>query len=961
LKNYKDWAVFSEQIQNSLYICRLKPNCSKSIHFNRLPTMANSTNQSLTPRTDRLPTHQKIIKWMWWLFTFGMVFVGGSLLAFSFSTPSFRELEDPTFNIASEVIADDGKTVLGRYYIENRTPVAYDELGKWIPLALVSTEDARFYKHPGVDYEAMARVFARTFILMQRGSGGGSTITMQLSKLLYSNRKEKIGNPLSRIAYMYYYKLSEMITAVKLERAYTKEEIMAMYLNKYDFGYSGHGIRAASEIYFNKPPDSLKIEEASTLVGMLNNSSLFNPIRRPERTKLRRNEVFLKLFRNEHIKEKEYQVLCKKPLDMSRFTPHSHADGAATYFRMSLAADIKALLEREGKTKPDGSKYDLYRDGLKIYTTINATMQDLAEASMKEHMSATQAKFFKVWGALRKPPGQKAPAPAPVKKGQKAAPALPPPPPAKELDIDPWNYRDGKTTAKEIADRQAGLVYAMRRSTRYERLRSFYLDNILDDVEAGYEGFKVQDVDIDNMLNDESKKIALNKAANLSAGREDICRSIMKSDFWPKIKTAWHKLQVDADKAFKTRTKMKVFSYAGARDTTMTPLDSIKYHRMHLQIGSVGVDPSNGHIKFWVGGINYKFFQLDHVRNDRQVGSTFKPFVYGAAVMQGISPCTQIVDEPQTIAKGEGSFGLMKDWTPNNSSGYSKEVYDLFRGLKESKNTISVYLMKTLGSTEPVRTLAHQMGIDSSKKNAFGTYRVPKQPSICLGATELEVLEMAGAYTTFANDGSYAKPMHILRIVDKGGKDLYVGAPEVQPAMPKPAVTVMNKLLQNVTKGAPGFTTLKSQHGGKTGTTNSYVDGWFMGITPKLVVGTWVGGEDNWIRFLSIADGQGGVMARPFFAKFMQKLEANPFLRWDVTARFKEYPASAADAIQTDCTLYSERQAGGIVNPNGGGSSGSEFGGQKRFQDEEAPAADPNAPATAPTPKPKAVDDGFGG
>ncbi|MEY4934170.1 MAG: hypothetical protein RIS64_529 [Bacteroidota bacterium] len=923
--------------------------------------MANSTNTSLTPRADRLATHQKVITWMWRLFIVGMVFVGGSLLAFSFYTPSFRELEDPTFNIASEVLADDGRTVLGRYYIENRTPVTFDELGKWVPLSLVATEDSRFYKHPGVDYEAMARVFVRTFIMMSRGSGGGSTITMQLSKLLFSNRKDN-KNPLTRVAFMYYYKLSEMLTAVKLERAYTKEEIMSMYLNKYDFGYSGHGIRAASEIYFNKPPDSLKIEEAATLVGMLNNSSLFNPIRRPERTKLRRNEVFLKLSRQGSIDQKQYEVLCKKPLDMSRFTPHSHADGKATYFRMSLAEDVKALLTREGKLKPDGSKYDLYRDGLKIYTTINASMQESAELAAKEHMSGLQAKFFKVWGGLRKP-AQKAP--PPVKKGQKAPP---PPPAAKELDIDPWNHRDAKATDKDIKVRQQGLIHAMRGSNRYQQLRSLHLDAVLDDIEAGYDGFKVQDVDIDNMLNDESKKVALNKAPNVSDGREENCRSVMKDQvLWTKLKAAWHKLQIEADKAFKTRTKMRVFTYAtanGARDTTMTPMDSIKYHRMHLQIGSVGIDPTNGHIKFWVGGINYKFFQLDHVRTDRQVGSTFKPFVYGAAVMQGISPCTQIIDEPVTIGKGEGSFGLMADWTPNNSSGYSKEVYDLFRGLKESKNTISVYLMKTLGSTEPVRTLAHQMGIDSSRKNAFGGYRVPKSPSICLGATELEVLEMAGAYTTFANDGSYAKPMHILRIVDKAGKVLYNGAPEVHPAMPKPAVTVMNKLLQNVTKGAPGFNGIKSQNGGKTGTTNNYVDGWFMGITPKLVVGTWVGGEDNWIRFLSIADGQGGVMARPMFVKVMQKIEATPSLKWDVAARFKEYPMGSTGAIQTDCTLYSQNQAGTILTPSGGtnASGGSGFDGGKRFQDEEAPAADPNAPPTPPTaPKPKVDDGGFGG
>ena len=362
--------------------------------------------------------------------------------------------------------------------------------------------------------------------------------------------------------------------------------------------------------------------------------------------------------------------------------------------------------------------------------------------------------------------------------------------------------------------------------------------------------------------------------------------------------------QAAADKDFNTKTEMRVFSYdtpAMEKDTVMTPLDSVKYHRMILQTGILAVDPVTGFVKVWVGGVNFKHFQYDHNRTSRQVGSTFKPFVYATAIaQQGFSPCYQVYDLPQTIAPGDGNFFLTQEWTPRNADGvYTGQLLTLKDGLRKSKNTVSVHLMKQLGDTEPVRGLINQMGIDSSLKYPNGRYRVPKSPSICLGSTDLTNMEMTGAYTTFANNGIFNKPIYLLRIEDKNGRILYEEFPQEKVAINANANYVMVEMLKYAATGLGG---LKSEVGGKTGTTNDYVDGWFMGITPTLVVGTWVGGEDRWIRFRSLAYGQGAYMAKPFFKEFLSRLEKSEDLGYDASARFHRPPGDIG--IEMNCDQY---------------------------------------------------------
>jgi penicillin-binding protein 1A len=875
----------------------------------------------VNPWAARFEKHAGWTKWIWRIFLGGLGVLLLSIIVFSFLTPSFKKLEDPTMNLASEVIAQDDSTVLGRLYIQNRAPVHYNNIPKHMVQALLATEDARFQDHSGIDPEALSRVLFKTFLMGQSGQGGGSTITMQLAKLLYSDRDFKDMNFIEKIFGYYYRKLSEMITAVKLERAYTKEEIITMYLNTYDFGYNAHGIRAASEVYFGKAPEQLTFEEGATFVGMCNNSALYNPIRRNERTKQRRNKVLERCFEQKIINERQYKEMVAKPVDVSKFKTRSHNDGLATYFRTTLADDAKKMLKERGITKPDGTDYDIYRDGLKVYTSIDAEMQSIAETSMKEHMAVLQAKYFKVW------------------KGR-----------------DPWTYRDKETTDAQILQRQAILESQIRSSDRYLMLRSKYLDSALDFVEEDFEGFSLTDNDILNMLRHEKQANyfeAMMKSNSLNPKRVETYRQIMNSPNWAKLKTQWNKLQAEAKADFARPVKMKVFAYnaAGEKDTIMTPLDSLRFNRMHLQLGSMGVDPLTGYVKFWVGGIGHKYFQVDHVKVDRQVGSTFKPFIYATAIAQfGVSPCQQVHDIAQTVGVGEGSFGLVQSWTPKNSGGYSGSYMTLWDALKESRNTASVYLMKQIGSTQPVREIVHEMGIDVDAKYPNGQFRLPKTPAICLGAADLTVLEMTGGYSTFVNNGVYIKPQYIRKILDKSGRIIYQDIPKKQSALPENAAYVMLQMLKYNVRAAPGIKTLKSEVGGKTGTTNDYRDGWFMGVTPRMVVGTWVGGEDQWIRFLRIEDGQGGVMARPFFAKFMDRVEKSKTLNYNVEDRFKK-PAGDL-GITLNCGDYYDN---GVRNTEGGGDINS-------FQDEEqgnvgASAADaaaltPPAAGGVPVPKP---------
>jgi penicillin-binding protein 1A len=892
----------------------------------------------------RSEKHASWLKWLKRIFLGGCAFFLLSIILFWFMTPSFKKLEDPSLNIASEVIAGDDTTVLGRLYIQNRAPVRFENIPKHVVKALLATEDARFYEHSGVDPEALARVFVKTFLFQQSGQGGGSTLSMQTAKLLWSDRNLKDKNFIAKAFLYYYYKLSEMITAVKLERAYTKEEIITMYLNTYDFGFNAHGIRAASEVYFGKAPEQLTFEEGATLVGMCNNSSRYNPVKYNERSRTRRNLVLQRCMENKVLTERQYNDLRIKPLDVTKFKNRTHNDGLATYFRSTLADTVKNLLKTINVTKADGSNYDVYRDGLKIYTTIDPEMQRLAEESMLEHMKQLQAKFFQVW------------------RGK-----------------DPWMYRDADDTDDDIKKRLGYLDDQIRSSERYDMLSNQYLDKAVEVVEKDFDDLTLSDYDIINMLRQERdpKTFDALRKKGTSAKRIDIYKSIMGRKYWATLKKQWNTLQTITKTDFNKPVKMKVFAYnaAGEKDTTMTPLDSVRYHRMHLQLGSLGIEPTTGQIKFWVGGIGHKYFQVDHTRLDRQVGSTFKPFVYATAIYNGISPCTNVPDVPQTIAVGEGSFGLIQSWTPKNSEGYSGSYMTLWDALKESRNTASVYLMKRMGSTQPVRDIVREMGIDVDAKRPNGTLRVPKSPSICLGSADLSVHEMAGAFTTFVNKGVFLKPSFIRKITDKSGKVIYQNMPQKKNALPENAAYVMQQMLKYNVRDARGFKELKSEVGGKTGTTNDYRDGWFMGITPNLVVGTWAGGEDQWMRFLRIDEGQGAYMARPFFVKVIAKLEKSTTVpSFNVEKRFEKVENLG---ITMNCGDYYDS------GDNGGGGKGTDEEGGKtegvepqqplnrdQFQDEtdQKPAPPPGngnntsvttKPKSAPA-KPKAADDGFG-
>lgn len=815
------------------------------------------------------------IKKLLWLF-----FIGGilsavllvSVLSFQ-DLPSFDELENPKSNQATEILANNG-AVMGRLYVENRVDIDYQDLNPHLINALIATEDVRFGQHSGIDFRALLRVLVKTLFLQNKNAGGGSTITQQLAKLLYSDRDFTGMNRIEKAYALLSRKVKEWITAVKLERAYTKEEILTMYLNKFNFINGAYGIEAASEIYFNKNQKDLKVEEAALLIGMLKNPSLYNPMRRPELTIERRNTVLYQMNRYGKLDEITKDSLQLINIDKSHFKKRSHETGLAPYFRQVIANEVKEILSRDEIPKPNGKAYDIYRDGLKIYTTIDTTIQRLAEISVLKHMPKVQSKFWKVWSKQ-----------------------------------DPWTYKDYETSEEELKIRSNSLEKLIKQSERYQNIM---IVNTANEINTLNEKLKIsiKDYEIRRIIEHEDGVMSLStleKKGFLSSQSRKKYQQIMACDAWPKLKTAWVKAEKLADKSMRKPVKMRVFTYENEKmekDTSMSPLDSIKYHRMFLQMGSMAIDPLTGHVKAWVGGVNFKYFQYDHVTAQRQVGSTFKPFVYATAIgQQALSPCFEVYDIPYTIHTGESGFDILEDWTPKNADGeYTGDKFTLKEGLKKSKNTVSVYLTKQLGSVDAIRGLVDRMGIDSSIQYPNGRYYVPKQPSICLGAADLTVAEMTGAYATFANNGIYNKPIYISRMEDKNGKLIYQSIPESNIALDAKTNYVMVEMLRNVVYGAGGFHGRKSDFGGKTGTTDKHVDGWFIGITPNLVVGTWVGGEDPWIRFLSLAQGQGSRMARPYFAAFLEELEQLDSTQFDAKKRFYRPPGDLG--IITDCEDY---------------------------------------------------------
>lgn len=815
----------------------------------------------------RMPLYRKLVRWAWRLLAAGIAILLFIFLSINFTAiPSFRELEDPASAVASEVLANNNE-LLGRYFIENRVPVAYEDLNPHLVSALLATEDERFRSHCGIDARAVARVIVRTVLMADQSSGGGSTITQQLAKMLYSDRDFEGMGKLQKMMKLVYMKLREWITAVKLERAYTKEEIISMYLNQFNFINNAYGIHAASEVYFGKDQSKLKIQEAAMLIGMLQNPSYFNPNRHPERSVRRRWVVLSQMRRNGFISEAEFDKLKVLPLGLD-FKPVTFSDDKAPYLCDNLEKVVSDLLEQPEARKPDGSKYNLYRDGLKIYTTIDPAFQRHAEAAVQEQMKKVQARFFQIW------------------KGR-----------------DPWKYKSGDASDEEIRNRLESLSKLMRDGDRFQKLWPKYMDPVAERVKNRY-SMELRDIDIERMLREEKKAGSIRSEVTIE--QAVAYRKIMDGKDWAEIKNQYRALKAALQKQYDTKVKMKVFTWNNPKfekDTIMSPMDSLRYHRMFLQTGMLAIDPTTSEIKSWVGGINFKYFQFDHVQSQRQVGSTFKPFVYATAIaQQHTSPCFEVYDQPVTIPARYMNFEHISDWTPKNSTqSYSGARLNLKEALKNSVNTVSAYLMKQLGDTEPVRGQCNNMGIDSAKQ-ANGRYFIPPgSPSICLGSADLTVLQMTGAYAAFANKGMYGKPFVIKRIEDKNGRVLYRSVMEENVALPENANWVMLEMLRYNVKGSPGVNTLKSEVGGKTGTTNDFSDAWFMGITPRLVVGTWVGGEDRWIRHLSL-EGQGAKLARPIFAGFISRLEKDPKSGYDFNARFVRPTGELG--IETNCAAY---------------------------------------------------------
>ena len=693
--------------------------------------------------------------------------------------PTFDQLENPNSNQATEIYSDDNK-VIGKFYLENRVNVKFKDLPPHLVNALVATEDERFYEHSGIDARGTARALTAV-----GQSGGASTLSQQLAKLLFHGEGDK--NIVKRIIQ----KVKEWIIATKLERQYSKEEILAMYLNRADFVNNAVGIRSAAQIYLGKNLEDISIDEAAMFVGMLKNPALFNPNRRPEMVRERRNVVLNQMVKNGYLTKEQAETEKKKPLSLN-FKIESHNEGNATYFREYLREELRQWVK--DNPKPDGTEYDIYRDGLKVYTTIDSRMQQYAEEAVVQHLSNLQEQFF-----------------IEHEKNKTA----------------PFN----SVTQPEI-DRI--MERAMKNSDRWKIMKQ--------------KGFSDEQIKASFSIETPMRVFAWEK--NFADGEFDL-------------------------------SKMKNY-----KDTIMTPLDSIRYHKFFLQTGLMSMDPTTGNVKAWVGGIDYKHFQYDHVgQGARQVGSTFKPFVYAAAFEQKeLSPCDSILDAPFYMPKGR--WNIDAPWSPRNSNGNFGGMMTYKKALSNSVNTVTAKLMDMIGPAEVI-DLVKQLGVTSD---------IPVQPAIALGAVDITVSEMVGAFSTFANKGVYTKPRIIDRIVDKNGVVVYRNTPEIHEVMSEEKAYVIIKLLEGVTEsgtgarlrygtGGPSYKRVTglpykftNKIAGKTGTSQNNSDGWFIGMVPNLATGIWVGNEDRSANFKRTVYGQGATMALPIWGLFMQKCYNDPSL-----------------------------------------------------------------------------------
>lgn len=770
--------------------------------------MAKQSTPKKSPAKKKVATHNHstYISWFWRLFAGGILAIILLFLLASWNVfgklPTFEELENPESNLATKIISVDGKQ-LGTYFNENRTPIKYEDLPQNLVDALIATEDERYYDHSGIDFRGTTRAVAYL-----GSKGGASTVTQQLAKLLFTGQA-------ARGWKRYAQKVKEYVIATRLERQYTKQEIIAMYLNKQDFLFNAIGISSAARIYFNKDVQDLELHESAVIVAMLKNPRQFNPHREISREKSlgRRNQVFKQMEVNGMITTSEKDSLQALPMEV-RFTPEGHADGSATYFRENLKKFMAKWITENPKGEDlEGNLeyYNIYRDGLTITTTIDSRMQKMAEEAVAAHMPRLQA------------------------------------------ELDRQNEKNELAPFRDI-----------------------------------------EKEDVTRIFNN----------------------AIKSSSRWRKMK-AQGKTEAQIRKSFDVKTDMTIFSWGGEIDTLMTPRDSIRYYKKFLRTGVMSMVPQTGEVRAWVGGINMTHFQYDHVQlGKRQVGSTFKPFLYATAVDQlKISPCDTL---PNTIfCIAEGKHGNTKSWCPENSSGDMGGMITMKEALAQSVNTVSARLMDKVGP-QPVIDLVGKLGID--------TKNIPVVPSIALGTADLSLYEMVSAYGAFANQGVYVKPQIVSTIQDKNGTILYQHIPETTDVLSAESAYVTLQLMEGVTRSGSGsrlrHTYQKSAvyrkavtgypYGfdnpiaGKTGTTQNQSDGWFMGVVPDLVTGVWVGGDDRAVHFPGIGYGQGATMALPIWAMYMRDVYKEKDLKVSKAAFEKPKDLS----ISIDCEEYKSEGEG---------------------------------------------------
>ncbi len=778
-------------------------------------------------------TRKKIVRWFRILVAapFAIILLALLLVGAFARIPSFEELEHPDNKLATQVIADNGE-VLTTFHIENRTYVSYDELSPHLVNAAIATEDARFYSHSGIDMKGLARVLVKTILMRDSSQGGGSTITQQLAKTLYPRREVNSRIPGWSKVVMVGTKLKEWITAVKLERDYTKEEIVDMYLNSIFFGSGAYGIKAASETFFGKEPSDLCVEEAALLVGMVNKPTRYNPVLNPERSLERRNFVIGQMEKNGYLSEAQRDSIQAIPINLN-YQVLDHNAGLAPYFRDMLRRDMSASAPRRSdyqfveeysrdslrwredplygwlnkNRKADGSRYDLDRDGLRIYTTINSKMQRYAEEAVAEHLGKNLQKSFD-------------------------------------------------------------------REVRWKKNRPF-ADNV------------------------DSKTVqTLMKQARRWSDRYRLQRKEGKSE-------------AEILAQFGKPDKMRLFAWnsKGYVDTTMTPDDSIRYYKSILRCGFVAMEPRTGYVKAYVGGPNYRYFKYDNVRQGkRQIGSTVKPFLYTLAMQEGLNPCDKVVNQSQTFVLYDGTT-----WTPRSTDReeWLGKTVTLKWGLAHSSNNISAFLMKELGP-EALARMMRQMGLKTHIDEVY---------SLCVGPVDVSVFDMVSSYNTFPSGGTYVTPQYVLRITDSDGREISSFSTQKREAISEQTACLMVNLMSGVINEGTG-SRLRSVYGlrgeiaGKTGTTNDNSDGWFIGYTPNVTAGVWVGGEDRQVHFNSLALGSGSNMSLPIWGIWMKKCLADPSIGWSMEDDHFTVPSTGMPGF--DCERdgiflggYNEESAGG--------------------------------------------------